>query len=436
MAAEQWAVLGGGMLGLTLAAELARQGHKVSLLEAADTPGGLVTPWQMGEVAWDRFYHVIVSSDRALLKLLERIGLADQVRWGQTNTLFYAGRELHPLNNVFDYLKLPELGLIDKLRLGLNIVYGASLKNGRRLESQSAEQWLTRISGRNAYRKLWRPLLRAKLGSNEPHASAAFIWGVMRRFYGAREGKTKVEQFGYVNGGYRVVIDAYARHLSELGVELICNAPVESINPGEDGGIDVAYAGGQRHFDRAVMTFAAPIAARACQSLSDQERSRLQRILYQGVVCVSLLLRRGLGGAYLTYITDESLPFTTVIEMSSLVDRQQLGGHHLVYLPKYVPADDAFLGEEDEQIIAMFVDGLRKMYPDFDEQDIVAAHVARTPYVAPVMTRHYSENIPPVATSVPDLFMVSSAQLVHGSSSVEETMRLAQRCLPQLLKRA
>lgn len=433
MANEHWAVLGGGMLGITLALELAEKGHKVSLIEAADTPGGLVTPCQLGDVSWDRFYHVIVSSDVRLLELLDQVGLSDQVEWGQTNTLFYAGRDLHPLNNVFDYLRLPELGLIDKIRLGFNIVYGASKRNGQHLESVPASTWLSRISGKNAYRKLWRPLLRAKLGSNEPKASAAFIWGVMRRFYGAREGKTKVELFGYVRGGYAAVIDACSRHLEARGVELICNARVDQVL-GDKGGVSVSWGDGTRRFDKAALTFAAPIAQRISRQFSEHETQQMNNILYQGVVCVSLLLSRPLGGAYLTYITDETLPFTTVIEMSSLVDRAEFGGNHLVYLPKYVPCDDPFLKRPDEEITAEFLDGLRRMYPDLSNDDILSVHVARTPYVAPVMTLNYSRNIPPIDLAAPNVYMVSSAQLVHGSSSVEETMRLVDRSLPALLR--
>lgn len=420
------------MLGITLALELASRGHKVSLIEAADTPGGLVTPCQLGDVTWDRFYHVVVSSDSRLLALLEKIGLSEQVHWGQTNTLFYAGQDLYPLNNVFDYLKLPVLSLIDKVRLGFNIVYGASKADGHKLESQSAEQWLTRISGRNAYRKLWRPLLRAKLGSNEPKASAAFIWSVMRRFYGAREGKSKVELYGYVRGGYAAVIKACEAYLRSQGVELICNARVEQVESGETG-VRVSWGGETCQFDKAAVTFASPIAQRIFHQFSEQETRQMSGILYQGVVCVSLLLRRPLGGAYLTYITDETLPFTTVIEMSSLVDRDQLDGHHLVYLPKYVPSDDAFLRLDDERIVADFLAGLKRIYPDLDDQDVLSVHVARTPYVAPVMTLNYSENIPPVNLQAPHMYMISSAQLLHGSSSVEETMRLVDRSLPQML---
>lgn len=433
VSSRHWAVLGGGMLGMTAALELARAGQKVSLVEAADSPGGLVSPWQMNGVEWDRFYHVILASDTRLLRLLEDIGLSEEVRWGQTNTLFYAGTDLYPLNNVFDYLKLPVLSLTDKVRLGFNIVYGASIRDGRRLEKWSAAEWLSKISGKSAYQKLWRPLLRAKLGSNEPEASAAFIWSIMRRFYGAREGKTRVEQFGYVSGGYSKVITALSDELERLGVELVCNSPVSAVEATEDAGVRVVYGDEQQTYDSVLATFSAPIAARVCSALTDQEQSRLNSFLYQGVVCVSMLLRRALGSAYLTYITDETLPFTTIIEMSSLVDRELLGGHHLVYLPKYVPSHDPFLKRTDEEIIDEFIAGVCRMYPDFSREDIVSIHVARTPYVAPVMTRNYSSMIPAITTSVPQLYMISSAQLVQGSSSVEETIRLVYEAMPALL---
>lgn len=433
MATEDWAVLGGGVLGMSVALELAQRGRRVTLIEAAAEPGGLVSPWSIGNTSWDRFYHVIASSDQRLLALLRQLGLEQELVWAQTRTLFFDGRGMHPLNNVFDYLRLPGLGLLDKLRLGLNIIYGASLRDPQRLEDRSAEQWLSRISGRNAYQRLWQPLLRAKLGSNEPRASAALVATIMRRFYGAREGRTKVERYGYVHGGYRRVIDAFTRKLVEAGVDIQCDARVEQLSPHPDGGLEVRYGDSVRRFDKTVATFAAPILARLCGALSPALAQRLTAIHYQGVVCVSLLLRRGLGDAYLTYITDQSLPFTTVIEMSSLVDRDELQGHHLVYLPKYVPSDDPILEREDQQIIDEFMAGLRRMYPDLRQADIVTARVARTPYVAPVMTLNYSDLVPPVRTGIPGLYLVSSAQLVEASSSVEATLGLVERGLPQLL---
>ncbi|MEM9187474.1 MAG: FAD-dependent oxidoreductase, partial [Planctomycetota bacterium] len=84
-APNHWAVVGGGMLGMTLAHRLAQRGQRVTLLEAAPRLGGLTSAWKLEDAdgpgaVWDRFYHVTLLSDSTLRGLLEEIGLADEVR--------------------------------------------------------------------------------------------------------------------------------------------------------------------------------------------------------------------------------------------------------------------------------------------------------------------------------------------------------------------
>ena len=76
---ERWAVVGGGMLGLATAWRLAKEGHDVTLLEAADAIGGLTSSWALGDTEWDKFYHVILLSDSRLFTatLLRSCGPAD-----------------------------------------------------------------------------------------------------------------------------------------------------------------------------------------------------------------------------------------------------------------------------------------------------------------------------------------------------------------------
>ena len=107
-APRSWGVLGAGMLGLTLALRLAERGEQVTVLDAAPQAGGLASAWDVGGVSWDRYYHVISLSDSALLELIEQLGLADQVNFKTTRTNFFDGQNIWPLNNAFDYLRLPE----------------------------------------------------------------------------------------------------------------------------------------------------------------------------------------------------------------------------------------------------------------------------------------------------------------------------------------
>ena len=430
--AESIAVLGGGMLGLTLALRLARRGFDVSLIEAADVMGGLTQFTTTEGVTWDRFYHVIDGSDHALLGLLNELGLADDVTWSKTNTLFFDGRRHYPLNDAFDYLRLPTLSWADKFRVGVNILYAGSRRRRGQLESISARQWLSRWSGQHAYEALWAPLLRSKLGANYDNVSAAYIWSVIRRFYGAREGHKRTERFGFMPGGYARIIAALCAALKDRGVTCITGSPVQRIDADKGAGIGINCADQSLRFDRAIATFAGPLLSHLCQTLPESERLRHAALKYQGVVCLSMLIERPLGGAYMTYITDISIPFTTVIEMSALTGISHFGGKHLVYLPRYLPQGDALFDASDEAIKDQFIAGLKCLYPDFRTSQIAAWHIARAPYVMAVPTLNYSAALPALETSISGLYVCNSARIVDASLSVNEAVVLADKTVAEI----
>lgn len=420
-------------MGLTLALRLAERGKKVTVYEASDRLGGLADAWQVGDLTWDRHYHVTLLSDAHLRQLLKDLGLENDLIWGTTKTDFYTGGRFSPLNNAIDYLKFPPLGLIDKVRLAGTILYASRIADGRPLEKIPVATWLTKLSGRRTYEEIWQPLLRAKLGDNYKQASAAFIWAIIRRLYAARRSGLKTEMFGYIDGGYHKVFARFAEVLAAKGVGVRLNAPVSDIRSAPTG-LEVESKGATASFDRVVVTTATPLAARICSSLTDAERRKLDGFLYQGILCASVVLKRPLRGAYITYIADPSVPYTAVIEMSALVDKdRQLGGNALVYLPRYVTADDPFLQSSDAEIEERFRAALQRMYPDLKPNDILAFRLSRVRQVLAVSTLNYTENLPPVETSVPGLSILTSAHIVNGTLNVNETVALVETALPGLL---
>jgi protoporphyrinogen oxidase len=415
------------MLGMRLAQRLSQQGHHVTLFEAADHLGGLASAWDLGGVTWDRHYHVTLLSDTHLLGLLAELGLEEDLVWGETRTGFYTDGRLYSMSNTLEFLRFPPLGLLDKLRLGLTIFYASKVKDWKRLEKIPVERWLRRWSGRRTFEKIWLPLLRAKLGENYRLASAAFIWAIIARMYAARRTGLKKEMFGYVRGGYARVLERYGELLRREGVALRLGSRVTRVAH-EDGQTWVEPGGGRREgFAGVVVTAPAPVAERLCPGLSADERARLRGIAYQGIVCASLLSRRPLAGYYVTNITDGWVPFTAVIETSALVDRAEFGGDCLVYLPKYVPPDDPAFALGDDEIREQFVSALERMYPHFRRDDVLAFRVSRVRHVLAISTLNYSERLPPMATSVPGLYVVNGAHIVNGTLNVNETLALADR---------
>jgi protoporphyrinogen oxidase len=429
---SRWCIVGGGMLGLSLAHKLAAPERDITVLEASDRFGGLADAWQLGPITWDRHYHVALLSDRNLGGLLDDLGLSDDMRWTTTKTDFYTDDTFHPLNNAVDYLRFPPLNLIEKARLAFTILYAAQIRNGVKLESIPVETWLVRLSGRRTYERIWKPLLRAKLGPNHKVVSASFIWSVINRFYGARRSGLKTEMFGTVKGGYARIIERLTGHLESRGVKLTTRAPVEAIRK-VDGGFEVRTADGTALYDRVIVTAAGPLAARMCPDLAGEERARLENLRYQGVVCASLLLKSPLRQRYLTYIADETIPFTGVIEMTAVVNPADFGGRTLVYLPTYVPADDPLFEAPDETIRTRCIATLSKMYEGFSEDQLLAFKVSRARNVLAIQGLDYSRKVPPMSTSVPGLFIVTSAQIINGNLNVDETIALAKRAVGPLL---
>ena len=206
MESKKWGIVGGGIMGMTLAHRLAQQGHTVTVFESAPELGGLVSSWKMGDVEWDKFYHVILLSDFRTRNILKEIGLEDKIEWVETKTGFYMKGKLYSMSDTIEFLKFPTLNLVDKFRLGLTIIVASRIKNWKRLEKIPVTTWLKRWSGSNTYNKIWLPLLRAKLGESYQKTSAVFIWATIQRLYGARRSGLKKEMFGFVPGGYKNVI--------------------------------------------------------------------------------------------------------------------------------------------------------------------------------------------------------------------------------------
>ena len=173
------------------------------------------------------------------------------------------------------------------------------------------------------------------------------------------------------------------------------------------------------------MTAAAPVASRMCPQLTNAEKNLLNGIRYQGIICASLLLKKSLSDFYITNITDSDLPYTAVIEMSAIVDKKQLGGNALVYLPKYVPSDSKDFDLSDAEIREKFLAGLERMHPEFRRDDVLCFQVSRVKYLLPIPTLNYSDNLPEMSTSVPGLHIVNSVHIFNGTLHVNATVQLA-----------
>ena len=473
------AIVGSGFLGLTLALRLAQRGDTVTLFESANEIGGLASAWEIGDVTWDKHYHVTLASDTNTRKIVEELGLGKDFNWVETKTGFYTDGKLVSMSDTLEFLRFPPLGLFSKLRLGATIFVASRIKDWKALEKVTVEDWLTRLSGKKTFEKIWKPLLKAKLGEAYKDVSAAFIWATIQRMYAARNSGLKKEMFGYVRGGYARVLERFGEVLTEKGVEIRLNSKVDEVESLSNGKLLVhtvatrrrtdkksrlypqkakyarvlpavavaGFSGGflsepglpayrrtqgeANTFDKVILTCPSNTASTLAPQLSPDEKEALDNIRYQGIICASVLMKRSLSNYYVTNITDE-VPFTGVIEMSALVNKVEFSGNALIYLPKYVAPDDELFDRSDEEIERSFLAGLEKMYSHFRRTDVLAFKISRVRQVFPLPVLNYSESLPSTKTSIDGLFVVNSSHIVNGTLNVNETIALAETAFCEL----
>lgn len=439
-APDRVVVIGGGVTGCVLAERLGERwpGAQVQLLEGGAALGGLSVASTPDDIGWDRFYHVVTPQDRRLIDWLSRLGLKDRLRFQAARTGFYTDGRLHPFNTPLDFLAFPPLSLPQKVRLAATILYASRVTDGAPLEKLTAEAWLRKLSGDGVYDKIWGPLLRAKLGSAHGEAAAAFIWSTIRRLYATREGEGKSEAFGYISGGYAPVFRAAEAYLQARGVQVHKNAQVAAIAPGpQPRTLRVrTTAGTELIADRVIFTGPSRALPKLCAGLPVPaqllERAAAQR--YLGVICMVVKLRRALSPYYVLNLTDPGLPFTGVIGLTTLVAPEEVGGYHLIYLPRYLPDDDPDFAKPDEAFYAPFMAALQRIFRrrGFRPDEVVLWRVFRSRFVSPLHVLRYDELRLPIELLPGQLYLLNTGRVLGGTLNNNQMIEEAELGLGEI----
>ena len=434
------AVVGAGFTGMVCALRLLRAGYRVTILEQRADMGGLSTTHNFGSFQWDRFYHCILTSDKALLNLLRELGLQGELRWTKTEVGLFSHGALHKMTSPTDLLRYRHLSLLSKARLALATLYVTRIKRGLPLEKRPLCQWARRLFGRKVFEQIWEPLLRCKLGELRKHASAAFLWGTMVRLASTRQrGLGAQEKLGYVRGGYRTVFERLQRTVASLHGSTNLGVKIRSIGVNEDedsreGMVRIDTNQRALFFDGAVLTIPNSVIGHLLQTEDTAYKDRLREVMYLGMICVVLVLRQRLSPFYVTNVTDR-IGFTGVVEMTNLIDSEvETNGRHLVYLPRYTSATDPLFDKSDEHVWLQLWPDLARMFPDLREDDIEARFVFRERNVQPVPTIDYSSIVPPARTPVPGVYVANTAQIVNNTLNNNAMTSIAETICAELMK--
>jgi protoporphyrinogen oxidase len=419
-------IVGAGFTGLAAAYELAKLGAGVTLLESESEAGGLAAAFDVGDTKLDRFYHILFTNDYEVMRLIDELGLNDQVIVNPTNAAVYYANNFFKLSSPWDLIRFKALDFFDRLRLGALILRARSVNDWSTLEDKTAHDWLREMGGETVYRVVWQPLLKGKFGDYAEQVSAVWFWNKLK-LRSASRGSHGEERFAYIRGGFTVLAEALVRRSRDLGGRVELGAPVSKIEPAGDHWA-TTIPNEVIASDKVIVTPALPIIANMIHHWCPQEYlSSLERIKYLGNVCLVLELDRSLTKSYWVNVNDPSFPFVALIEHTNLEKPSSYGGRHIVYLSKYMRSTDPLFSRSAEEFLSYAFPYLKVMFPSMERSWIKSSHIWRASWSQPVVEKSYDQLRPPEDGPRPGFYVCSMAQIYPEDRGTNYAVRAARK---------
>lgn len=419
----EYAVLGGGALGLTAALRLAQRGERATVYEREPVAGGLAAGFQIDDAWLEKYYHHIFRSDKAIQRLIVELGLADRLRWPRPRSGIFWGGKTYQLDSPLAFLRFPVLTPFERVRQAA--VMGV-LRYGPvgPLEGKRAAPWLRRWMGEAAYRVVWEPQLRSKFGACKDEIALPWMWARIH---------DRSTELGYLRGGFQAVYDRLVERIRALGGEVCLGVAVDEVRTGGDGKPVVATAAGERPFDRVVSTLPPRLLCRLVPELPADYRARYDWGRAYGAHCLILALDRPLTDAYWLGINAPGFPFMALVEHTNYMPPGDYGGRRLLYLGNYRPMDDPLFRMGKEETLAEFLPHLARINPAFSPDWVTESWMFAAPYAQPIVTTDYKEHIPPFETPLPGLYEASMFQVYPHDRGQNYSVLLAEDLVERLM---
>jgi len=326
------AVIGAGAMGLAAAYHSLKLGHEVTVFEVDHVAGGMAAHFDLNGLSIERFYHFICKSDADTFGLLAELGIEDSLNWVDTSMGYYTHDQLYPWGDPFSLLRFPHLGLLSKLRYGLQMFMATRRKDWQQLDTVSAKQWILKGSGQEVYDELWKTLFDLKFYDYADDISAAWIERRVHRLGRSRKSMFQ-EQLGYLEGGSETLVNALVSAIHTQGGELRLAESVTEIMT-ENGQLKgVQTNQGLSPYDHVISTIPTPYVSAMIPGLSELLKSKYDAIKNIGVVCVVLKLKRSVSPHLWINVVDPQMQIPGLVEFSNLRPMSDT----VVYVPFYMP---------------------------------------------------------------------------------------------------
>ncbi len=377
--------------------------------------------------------------------------MPDELEWRDSSVAFFAEGRQWPFVTAGDLLRFGPLSPLSRVRMGAAVL--AVQRFGRDPEPYeriTAHEWIVKRMGRQAWEKVWGPLLRGKFGERAEEIAMVWLWSKFTLRRQVRGEEARVEKLGYPRRSWEPLFEALRRSIESRGGRVLIDRPAHSLARDPDGAFLVTpgaadsfrrghdprsfeTAGEPQRYDRVLATVPNDVMLRLGADLPSGYAERLRSIEYYAALCLLLELDRPFSPFYWTNVADRDLPFIGLIEHTNFVEPERYGGRRFLYVANYVAEGDPLLEGDAEDVLVRYEPGLRSVNPGFSREWVRNAWLHREPAAQPIVTVGYRERLmPPLDSGVPGLVLANTTQVYPEDRGTNYAVRLGRQAAEAL----
>lgn len=394
----KWAILGGGLTGVTLARLLKEKGHEVTVLEKEPKIGGLCKSEVRNGFTFDcGGSHIIFSRDTEVLSFMQN-ALADNREFRNRNTkIFYKGQYVkYPFENGLSALPKEDLFFCINEYIK-NLV---AVEKGEVAEPKSFKDWIYYTFGKGIAEcylvpyneKIWNyPTDKMSKHWMDGRVPRPPVEDIIKSAIGIEtEGYTHQAVFSYpIHGGIEALIHAIAKPIES---SIKTNYTVTSVANTGDGW---AVSNGKETItaDRIISTL--PLQTLLPMlDVPSPIKEACDALRYNSIACISVGFKGTLPDISWMYVPEEQWgAFNRLSFPSNFSSKVAPAGCSAVLAEITYNEGDDISKMSDEEIIAHTVDGLVRMGIIPSGDNIVHTAVDHFKFAYVVYDLDYQKNI-------------------------------------------
>lgn len=383
-------ILGGGLTGLATAYYLSQTNNELVVIEKGERLGGLAGGFKQPHWNWEleRTYHHIFDNDEAILTLSKQIKFNTfSFSTPTTSSLFGSKNNyrIFPIDSPKDFLFLPELSFISKVRAGITLVFLKISPYFAWYEKITSSDFLKKTMGGEAWRVLWEQLFRKKYGKYAEKILASFIWARIKK---------RTQQLGYPTGGFQSFVDAVAQANKENGVSIFTSTTVQSVQKkGEGYEIKTINDKEEVNIYRADIIISTLPYLVSCTVMKEVlgevyvKEQRKRKYLF----AINLILKTKepiLKNTYWLNVSAKDVPIMCIVQHTNFISSKEYGGDNICYIAWYVEEGSELLKKNEKEMMEFVIPHLQNIAPHFKEIPEVVA-LFKAPYAQPIFDAEF-----------------------------------------------